>query len=381
MHCGLRLADTTAWLRARREDLLCGQVSFGPLQGRPAYVQFEGLRAAAAASTGDPRAAAAALRIEPLDSVSPSDATQCSAVHAALARAHTVLDQWVDSALACTSMAEESQLTASGHDLGSDVLFPQVRTGSESGLGSMYTNGYPLQRIGFSGTPNELLPQSLLPVSFAAAEEAHMLRVLTSPTHTAVRTAPKGWTVPGILAWVAQGAAGTPGGDSGGGAGRCHALIDVGALVTGLSNVEVAAALLSLGLPHCHGCAFIGAGDEKLVLLRPAAGPGARGASAGRLAEDRQLQQVSSLAELRALPAFVALTARPLRIVPLDQCGVPLASLAAFFDQVGPALLGGPEGHPVLAAAHPRDHGGWCCSCSATQRARTLPSPPMPLGS
>ena len=36
-----------------------------------------------------------------------------------------------------------------------------------------------------------------------------------------------------------------------------HALIDTGALVTGLSNLQVAAALLSYGLPHVAGCVYL----------------------------------------------------------------------------------------------------------------------------
>ena len=130
------------------------------------------------------------------------------------------------------------------------------------------------------------------------------------------------WTVPSLLAWVAAGAGGE----------RCNALIDVGALVTGLTNFEVAAALLALGLPHCEGCAFVGVSGKRLVLLRPVLRPEA---SAG----DSALPAASpprpprTLAELRALPAFTALISAPL-LAPLEHCGLPLCRLAAFFDQV-----------------------------------------------
>lgn len=173
----------------------------------------------------------------------------------------------------------------------------------------------PAQRLGFSGTPNELVPLSLLPVGYEAAEEAHMLRVLTSPAHTTVRVL-RNWTVPHLLAWVGAGA-------GGGGAARCNALIDVGALVTGLSNLEVAAGLLALGLPHCDGCAFVGAGDEKVILLRRSTG----------LARESSGAPPTSIAALRAWPAFAELVRAPL-VVPLEQCGLPLARLFAFYDQV-----------------------------------------------
>ena len=47
------------------------------------------------------------------------------------------------------------------------------------------------------------------------------------------------------------------------------ALIDVGALVTGFSNEQVAAFLLAHGLPHCKGCVFVDeASGNSLILQR-----------------------------------------------------------------------------------------------------------------
>ena len=78
---------------------------------------------------------------------------------------------------------------------------------------------------------------------------------------------------------------------------RFHAFIDVGALVTGLPNVEVARTLLAEGLEGMDGVVFIDDNDDKMVLCRSTgAGP--------------------------AVP------------IPLRLCGVPPEKRFTFFDQV-----------------------------------------------
>ena len=47
-----------------------------------------------------------------------------------------------------------------------------------------------------------------------------------------------------------------------------HVLIDSGALVTGMSNLEVATYLLQRGLPHIDGVIFLDEADKKVILLR-----------------------------------------------------------------------------------------------------------------
>ena len=62
-----------------------------------------------------------------------------------------------------------------------------------------------------------------------------------------LRELPDTWSVDGLLALLAT--ASPP----------YHALIDTGALVTGYSNLEVAAALLDGGLPAFDGVVFLDA--------------------------------------------------------------------------------------------------------------------------
>lgn len=45
-----------------------------------------------------------------------------------------------------------------------------------------------------------------------------------------------------------------------------HALIDTGALITGMSNKEVAAFLLKNGLFNFEGCVYLDEQDVKMIL-------------------------------------------------------------------------------------------------------------------
>ena len=47
-----------------------------------------------------------------------------------------------------------------------------------------------------------------------------------------------------------------------------HALIDTGALITGMSNKEVAEYLLQAGLPDMKGVVFLDELDRQMVLVR-----------------------------------------------------------------------------------------------------------------
>ena len=96
-----------------------------------------------------------------------------------------------------------------------------------------------------------------------------------------LRELPDTWSVDGLLALLAT--ASPP----------YHALIDTGALVTGYSNLEVAAALLDGGLPAFDGVVFLDAEDRQMLLLR-----------SGR------------------------------KVVPLAQAGVPVHRRFTFYDQV-----------------------------------------------
>lgn len=74
---------------------------------------------------------------------------------------------------------------------------------------------------------------------------------------------------------------------------KFHALIDTGALITGMSNFEVAQFLLNNGLAWCEGVVFLDSYDRKMVLVRSTR-----------------------------------------RVLKMAQCGIPPEKRFAFYDQV-----------------------------------------------
>lgn len=129
------------------------------------------------------------------------------------------------------------QLSASGQEIGGDCLFSV--------------------RIGFSGTPSELLPHEMGPCCYEQGTDGKVLHLLTSSSVVSFEILPTDWTVSSLLQLVA--AARDP---------PVHALIDTGALISGISNYEVAQSLLRLGLPHMEGVVYLDGRDRQMVLVR-----------------------------------------------------------------------------------------------------------------
>ena len=112
---------------------------------------------------------------------------------------------------------QKLKLSASGQELGGEMLFAR--------------------RIGFSGTPSDLLPLDLGRCGYERGSDGKMLSVLTDPEVVSVQFEAADWTVQSLLRGVARASP------------RFNALIDTGALITGLSNKQVARYLL-LSLIH-----------------------------------------------------------------------------------------------------------------------------------
>ncbi|KAL1524752.1 hypothetical protein AB1Y20_019635 [Prymnesium parvum] len=132
---------------------------------------------------------------------------------------------------------QEEKLSASGQDMGGSILFSR--------------------RIGFSGTPSDLLPREFGKCHFEAGSEGEILHTLTSEHIMSACELEPGWSAESVLAFIAT-------------AGRFHALIDVGAIITGLTNLEVAAFLVREEhfLPGVDGVVYLDKFDRKMIFMR-----------------------------------------------------------------------------------------------------------------
>lgn len=129
------------------------------------------------------------------------------------------------------------KLSACGQELGSDMVFGA--------------------RIGFSGTPSDLLPRSLGSCGFEETSEGQILSTLTGVNVVSVEYTPDDWSVEAVLDNIAR--ADPP----------VHALIDTGALITGMNNLEVAQFLLAHGrMPSMDGVVFLDDDNRQMVLQR-----------------------------------------------------------------------------------------------------------------
>jgi len=157
---------------------------------------------------------------------------------------------------------QQLKISASAQELGSDMLFSR--------------------RIGFSGTPSSLIPRDLGECQFEPGSEASILETLSSPDTCGVWYENNSdWSARSILDYVAT--------------NSYHVLIDTGALVTGLSNFEVATYLMRNGLEArgIFGVVYLDEHDRKMVLL-----------------------------------------AQSLTSVKLEECGLHLGQRFAFYDQI-----------------------------------------------
>jgi hypothetical protein len=158
--------------------------------------------------------------------------------------------------------SQHLKLSASGQSIGGDMLVAK--------------------RVGFSGTPSDLLPYELGRCDYETGDDGMMLSTCLDRNVTSYELLQDQWTVELLLERIAKSS--SP---------RFHALIDTGALITGYSNLEVAEELLDRGLEWCDGVVFLDDDDKQQVLVRATG-----------------------------------------RVVSAEQCGVSLEKRFAFYDQI-----------------------------------------------
>ena len=191
---GLRQSDVTAVACHLQNSL---RAELGPMALRPSHILF-GMwtspvqHATAAppfgASTGTGALTSAASPTgavrQPLEFIRTTDDREMGRLHRVLTRyPPTVLFYLCTLVFPALLRHQSSKLTASGCDLGNGTLF---------GL-----------RLGFSGTPSNLLPDGIGPCQFEPGSSAKVVTVLASK-HTVGYTVLRRWSLRGLLRWVAQ---------------------------------------------------------------------------------------------------------------------------------------------------------------------------------
>ena len=173
----------------------------------------------------------------PLQLVDPRDAEQVEELFRLMRRVPEVIEHYLDKhVFPETARHQGMKLSATGQELGGDLLFPR--------------------RLGFSGTPADLLPLELGAPKFETGTDAKVLATLADPDVVEATFLADDWDVESLLRSVAT--ADPP----------ARALIDVGALVTGMSNQNVARFLLDHGLAWAEGCVYLDEEDRQMVLMR-----------------------------------------------------------------------------------------------------------------
>jgi hypothetical protein len=173
----------------------------GPISDRPARVRFDRWAQVVSERMGVP------APLVSLEFFQPEDSRQMLSLAATLASDARAIHYYLDEHIfPKVCVGQIKKLSASGQELGSDILFGT--------------------RLGFSGTPSDLLPNALYPCGFELGSEGKVIHTLSHPGVVTVDCLGR-WDVRELLLRVAN--ADPP----------LSALIDSGALVTGMSNLEV----------------------------------------------------------------------------------------------------------------------------------------------
>jgi hypothetical protein len=172
----------------------------------------------------------------PLWLLKSSNDEQMSALYKLLKKLPDTIHWYLEQIIFPTFMQHQKvKISSSGTDVGGDIIFSR--------------------RIGFSGTPSDLLPISLGTCGYEKGADGKMVHTLTDPAVTSTMDAELGWTVHGLLDQII---ASEP---------HFNALIDTGALITGMTNLQVAAYIAHKS-SWCDGVVFLDSRDEKRIYVK-----------------------------------------------------------------------------------------------------------------
>ena len=255
---GLRFTDFENVLYLLREQL---DAEFGPYHKRPSALRYKGWVEEAGGKVRGPREGDEAVPgsddvniymlapmrstggrgaddIWPLHLLDLKDEHHMGVTYNLLRNIPHVIQYYLDQFVFPLTMEHHHEkVSASGQDLGGEMMFSR--------------------RLGFSGTPSDLLPEELGQCQYDQGVDGQILHYLTSETIVRSRTLDSNWSVKRLLDDIAQ--ANPP----------FHVLLDCGALITGLSNFDVAKYLLTHGLTtDFDGVVFLDHMDRKMILMR-----------------------------------------------------------------------------------------------------------------
>ena len=232
------------------------------------------------------RSHASATDIWPLRLIDFDDDEQYSTVYKLLHSLPEMIYYYLRNFIFPPTMRHQSmKLAASGQDVGGEMLCSH--------------------RVGFSGTPSNLIPIELGKLNYEKGSDGQMIYYLTSPKIMTCSIIRQEWNPRSLLLAIASG---NP---------SFSALIDTGALITGMSNLEVAQYLLTHGLPDKEGVVFLDELDRKMILVRAT-----------------------------------------MSVLPLSQCGIPDTKRFAFYDQVHTTGMGHSAQRQCVRRHHARQGHG-----------------------
>ncbi|KAG1698490.1 hypothetical protein DVH05_015030 [Phytophthora capsici] len=229
---GIRVSDLVRIVSQLKQDF---SRQLGPRDQRPACAMFrEWVRTGLAALSSNTQDASGGVLPLPLFQL--RDAAQVNRLHFLVAKLAGVVYYYVRQHVFPSCMNfQKLKISACGHELGSNSLFAK--------------------RIGFSGTPSNLLPMDLGECYYEPRSDGSIFEALTNRRIVSIERKVD-WTARSLLLDIAH--AQPP----------VHALIDTGALITGFDNQEVAAFLLAELPAEMEGVVYLDEDDRQMILLR-----------------------------------------------------------------------------------------------------------------
>jgi hypothetical protein len=229
---GIRVSDLVRIVSQLKQDF---SRQLGPRDQRPACAMFrEWVRTGLAVLSSEKQDASGGVLPLPLFQL--RDSAQVARLHFLVAKLAGVVYYYVRQHVFPSCMNfQKLKISACGHELGSNSLFAK--------------------RIGFSGTPSNLLPMDLGECYYEPRSDGSIFEALTNKRIVSIERKVE-WTARSLLLDIAH--AQPP----------VHALIDTGALITGFDNQEVAAFLLAELPTEMEGVVYLDEDDRQMILLR-----------------------------------------------------------------------------------------------------------------